>query len=185
MMINGQRMGCVELLNSVCKRVKPKYHVFSHIHEERPNNIRHSCPPTHEAILSAECKEDNEEISQNGQEIVVRTRFECSSFFDKVVPFTIFFNPFPIRLHECAFTRKQKTTAGQVARLDLLHAGSEITANHLRNGIIACCQSFVFLSLCDSMRCISLLLLWAAFVGARDTGSERPAINLSAAVNTV
>lgn len=26
-------MGCVELLNSVCKRIKPKYHVFSHIHE--------------------------------------------------------------------------------------------------------------------------------------------------------
>ncbi|EYC25053.1 hypothetical protein Y032_0012g1673 [Ancylostoma ceylanicum] len=33
MMLDGQRMGCVELLNSVCKRIKPKYHVFSHIHE--------------------------------------------------------------------------------------------------------------------------------------------------------
>ncbi|CAI4230839.1 unnamed protein product [Auanema sp. JU1783] len=33
MMSNGQRMGCVELLNSVTKRIKPKYHVFSHIHE--------------------------------------------------------------------------------------------------------------------------------------------------------
>ncbi|CAB3404302.1 unnamed protein product [Caenorhabditis bovis] len=32
-MLNGQRMGCVELLNTVFKRVKPKYHVFSHIHE--------------------------------------------------------------------------------------------------------------------------------------------------------
>ncbi|KAK6738181.1 hypothetical protein RB195_020345 [Necator americanus] len=32
-MLDGQRMGCVELLNSVCKRIKPKYHVFSHIHE--------------------------------------------------------------------------------------------------------------------------------------------------------
>ncbi|GMR36360.1 hypothetical protein PMAYCL1PPCAC_06555 [Pristionchus mayeri] len=30
---NGQRVGCVELLNSVTKRIKPKYHVFSHIHE--------------------------------------------------------------------------------------------------------------------------------------------------------
>ncbi|PAV58440.1 hypothetical protein WR25_12376 [Diploscapter pachys] len=33
LMANGQRMGCVELLNSVTKRVKPKYHVFAHIHE--------------------------------------------------------------------------------------------------------------------------------------------------------
>ncbi|KAK5970281.1 Metallophosphoesterase domain-containing protein 1 [Trichostrongylus colubriformis] len=33
MMTDGQRMGCVELLNSVSKRIKPKYHVFSHIHE--------------------------------------------------------------------------------------------------------------------------------------------------------
>ncbi|XGW07586.1 hypothetical protein V3C99_010617 [Haemonchus contortus] len=33
MMCDGQRMGCVELLNSVTKRIKPKYHVFSHIHE--------------------------------------------------------------------------------------------------------------------------------------------------------
>ncbi|KJH49755.1 Ser/Thr phosphatase family protein [Dictyocaulus viviparus] len=33
MLRDGQRMGCVELLNSVCKRIKPKYHVFSHIHE--------------------------------------------------------------------------------------------------------------------------------------------------------
>ncbi|WKX94556.1 hypothetical protein Q1695_011665 [Nippostrongylus brasiliensis] len=32
-MADGQRMGCVELLNSVSKRIKPKYHVFSHIHE--------------------------------------------------------------------------------------------------------------------------------------------------------
>ncbi|ULU05630.1 hypothetical protein L5515_014057 [Caenorhabditis briggsae] len=33
MMNNGQRMGCVELLNTVFKRVRPKYHVFGHIHE--------------------------------------------------------------------------------------------------------------------------------------------------------
>uniref|UniRef100_A0A8R1E4H7 Metallophos domain-containing protein n=1 Tax=Caenorhabditis japonica TaxID=281687 RepID=A0A8R1E4H7_CAEJA len=33
MMNNGQRMGCVELLNTVIKRVNPKYHVFGHIHE--------------------------------------------------------------------------------------------------------------------------------------------------------
>uniref|UniRef100_A0A1I7UYS7 Metallophos domain-containing protein n=1 Tax=Caenorhabditis tropicalis TaxID=1561998 RepID=A0A1I7UYS7_9PELO len=32
-MNNGQRMGCVELLNTVFKRVRPKYHVFGHIHE--------------------------------------------------------------------------------------------------------------------------------------------------------
>ncbi|CAJ0567425.1 unnamed protein product, partial [Mesorhabditis spiculigera] len=33
LMANGQRMGCVELLNTVVKRVKPKYHVYGHIHE--------------------------------------------------------------------------------------------------------------------------------------------------------
>ncbi|CAJ0959746.1 unnamed protein product, partial [Mesorhabditis belari] len=33
LMANGQRMGCVELLNTVAKRVKPKYHVYGHIHE--------------------------------------------------------------------------------------------------------------------------------------------------------
>ncbi|CAH04718.2 UPF0046 protein T07D4.2 [Caenorhabditis elegans] len=33
MMNNGQRMGCAELLNTVFKRVRPKYHVFGHIHE--------------------------------------------------------------------------------------------------------------------------------------------------------
>ncbi|CAI5441245.1 unnamed protein product [Caenorhabditis angaria] len=32
-MLNGQRMGCAELLNTVFKRVRPKYHVFGHIHE--------------------------------------------------------------------------------------------------------------------------------------------------------
>ncbi|VDM59311.1 unnamed protein product [Angiostrongylus costaricensis] len=32
-MRDGRRLGCVELLNSVCKRIKPKYHVFSHVHE--------------------------------------------------------------------------------------------------------------------------------------------------------
>ncbi|CAH1953775.1 unnamed protein product [Acanthoscelides obtectus] len=30
---SGVRAGCVELLNTVQKRVKPKYHVFGHIHE--------------------------------------------------------------------------------------------------------------------------------------------------------
>ena len=29
----GVRAGCVELLNSIQKRIKPKYHVFGHIHE--------------------------------------------------------------------------------------------------------------------------------------------------------
>jgi Icc-related predicted phosphoesterase len=31
--ITGIRAGCVELLNSVQKRIRPKYHVFGHIHE--------------------------------------------------------------------------------------------------------------------------------------------------------
>lgn len=30
---SGVRAGCVELLATVQKRVKPKYHVFGHIHE--------------------------------------------------------------------------------------------------------------------------------------------------------
>lgn len=30
---SGVRAGCVELLMSVQQRVKPKYHVFGHIHE--------------------------------------------------------------------------------------------------------------------------------------------------------
>lgn len=30
---SGVRAGCVELLNSVQTRIKPKYHVFGHIHE--------------------------------------------------------------------------------------------------------------------------------------------------------
>ncbi|VDK41985.1 unnamed protein product [Anisakis simplex] len=29
----GSRAGCVELLNSVVKRIRPKYHVFGHVHE--------------------------------------------------------------------------------------------------------------------------------------------------------
>lgn len=29
----GERAGCVELLSTVQKRVKPKYHIFGHIHE--------------------------------------------------------------------------------------------------------------------------------------------------------
>lgn len=30
-----QRVGCVELLNTVQKRVRPKLHAFGHIHEGR------------------------------------------------------------------------------------------------------------------------------------------------------
>ncbi|CEF71419.1 Calcineurin-like phosphoesterase domain, apaH type-containing protein [Strongyloides ratti] len=33
LMANGVRGGCVELLNSVVKRIRPAYHVFGHIHE--------------------------------------------------------------------------------------------------------------------------------------------------------
>uniref|UniRef100_A0A0N4Z017 Metallophos domain-containing protein n=1 Tax=Parastrongyloides trichosuri TaxID=131310 RepID=A0A0N4Z017_PARTI len=33
LMENGVRGGCVELLNSVVKRIRPAYHVFAHIHE--------------------------------------------------------------------------------------------------------------------------------------------------------
>ena len=29
----GVRAGCVELLNSVQRRIKPKYHIYGHIHE--------------------------------------------------------------------------------------------------------------------------------------------------------
>lgn len=29
----GERAGCVELLSTIQKRVKPKYHIFGHIHE--------------------------------------------------------------------------------------------------------------------------------------------------------
>ena len=29
----GVRAGCVELLNTVQRRVKPKYHIYGHIHE--------------------------------------------------------------------------------------------------------------------------------------------------------
>ncbi|EJW79678.1 Ser/Thr protein phosphatase [Wuchereria bancrofti] len=28
----GEHVGCVELLNSVVKRIRPKYHIFGHIH---------------------------------------------------------------------------------------------------------------------------------------------------------
>ena len=31
----GVRAGCVELLHSVQRRIKPKYHVYGHIHEGR------------------------------------------------------------------------------------------------------------------------------------------------------
>ena len=30
---SGIRVGCVELLHSVQQRIKPKYHVYGHIHE--------------------------------------------------------------------------------------------------------------------------------------------------------
>ncbi|KAK0395306.1 hypothetical protein QR680_001218 [Steinernema hermaphroditum] len=33
LLLTGMRAGCVELLNSVTKRIRPKYHVFGHIHE--------------------------------------------------------------------------------------------------------------------------------------------------------
>uniref|UniRef100_A0A915AJX5 Calcineurin-like phosphoesterase domain-containing protein n=2 Tax=Parascaris univalens TaxID=6257 RepID=A0A915AJX5_PARUN len=33
MLTMGSRAGCVELLNSVVKRIRPKYHVFGHVHE--------------------------------------------------------------------------------------------------------------------------------------------------------
>ena len=32
-MTSGNRAGCVELLSTIQKRVKPKYHLFGHIHE--------------------------------------------------------------------------------------------------------------------------------------------------------
>lgn len=31
---SGLRAGCVELLSTVQQRVKPKYHIFGHIHED-------------------------------------------------------------------------------------------------------------------------------------------------------
>jgi Icc-related predicted phosphoesterase len=34
----NNNVGCVELLNTVQKRVKPKYHVFGHIHEGKNSN---------------------------------------------------------------------------------------------------------------------------------------------------
>lgn len=33
MTIYGTRAGCVELLNTIQKRVKPRYHISGHIHE--------------------------------------------------------------------------------------------------------------------------------------------------------
>lgn len=33
LLFNGGRAGCVDLLDTIQKRVKPKYHVFGHIHE--------------------------------------------------------------------------------------------------------------------------------------------------------
>ncbi|XP_060573835.1 metallophosphoesterase MPPED2-like [Ruditapes philippinarum] len=33
MCFDGNRAGCVELLSTIQKRVKPKYHIFGHIHE--------------------------------------------------------------------------------------------------------------------------------------------------------
>uniref|UniRef100_A0AC35U892 Metallophos domain-containing protein n=1 Tax=Rhabditophanes sp. KR3021 TaxID=114890 RepID=A0AC35U892_9BILA len=33
LMVTGNRAGCVELLNSVVKRIRPAYHVYGHIHE--------------------------------------------------------------------------------------------------------------------------------------------------------
>lgn len=36
---SGVRAGCVELLSVVQKRIKPKYHVFGHIHEGQFFNL--------------------------------------------------------------------------------------------------------------------------------------------------
>ena len=33
MCFDGMRAGCVELLSTIQHRVKPKYHLFGHIHE--------------------------------------------------------------------------------------------------------------------------------------------------------
>ena len=39
---SGVRAGCVELLTTVQNRVKPKYHVFGHIHEGKQNSSHFS-----------------------------------------------------------------------------------------------------------------------------------------------
>lgn len=36
---SGVRAGCVELLSTVQSRVKPKYHIFGHVHEGINNNF--------------------------------------------------------------------------------------------------------------------------------------------------
>lgn len=43
----GVRAGCVELLNTVQTRVKPKYHLFGHIHEGK-----WSLPPCRQSLPS-------------------------------------------------------------------------------------------------------------------------------------
>lgn len=37
---SGVRAGCVELLSTVQKRVKPKYHIFGHVHEARGKSMK-------------------------------------------------------------------------------------------------------------------------------------------------
>uniref|UniRef100_A0A914UWR2 Calcineurin-like phosphoesterase domain-containing protein n=1 Tax=Plectus sambesii TaxID=2011161 RepID=A0A914UWR2_9BILA len=63
MLASGARTGCVELLNSVSKRIRPKYHVFGHIHEGYGCTTdgytkfinccmcNHNLQPTHDPVL--------------------------------------------------------------------------------------------------------------------------------------
>lgn len=42
-----QRVGCVELLNTVQKRVRPKLHAFGHIHEGTRAILLFTCTAKH------------------------------------------------------------------------------------------------------------------------------------------
>ena len=42
----GVRAGCVELLHSVQRRIRPKYHVYGHIHEGQPGEAQLSPRPS-------------------------------------------------------------------------------------------------------------------------------------------
>jgi len=50
----GIRAGCVELLTTVQQRVKPKYHVFGHIHEgelvSSLQDVKNEKVPYHQTI---------------------------------------------------------------------------------------------------------------------------------------
>lgn len=37
----GDHLGCVELLSTIQQRVRPKYHVFGHIHEGKCRLIKY------------------------------------------------------------------------------------------------------------------------------------------------